>query len=150
MIPRASQGIGCLAQRVAMDLIPRAPDVYAASDLGFIAMLMSMIGQDYDRAAAVLIGEHEALKPLLADAAAGLGDDDLAGRIAEALATPPASLRVPDLNARADGALALLIEAHGAVEDAAAAGAPWAAELDRRIWTFLDAFAANRAYEVPF
>jgi hypothetical protein len=57
---------------------------------------------------------------------------------------------VPDLNARADVTVKLLIEAHAAIEAAEAAGAPMAAAVNLKIWAFLERFVANRAYDVAF
>jgi hypothetical protein len=150
MIPRASEGIGHIVTRIALDLIPKGLDAYATSDLAFLTALLTMIGQDYDRAADVLESEHPQICALLRRAGDLVADPALESRIAEALAVKAASLRIPDLNARADVQLAVLIDVHAAVEEAKAAGAPWAAALDADIWAFLDTFAANRAYEVAF
>lgn len=150
MIPRASQGIGHLITRIAQDLIPKATDAYAATDLAYVMALMSMIGQDYDRAADVLIGEHAAIVAILGKAKPSLTDDALVARIERAISIEPASLRIPDLNARADVTVATLIDVHAAVEDAEAAGRDWARELNLEIWAFLDRFVADRAYEVAF
>jgi hypothetical protein len=150
MIPKASQAIGHLVTRIALDLIPKAADAYMATDLAYFTALLSMIGQDYDRAADVLVGEHAALSAILGEAAAVIEDASLKARIDEALRLRAASLRIPDLNARADVMVKLLIDVHAAVEAAEAAGSDWAGPLNQRIWTFLDRFAANRAYEVAF
>jgi hypothetical protein len=150
MIPKASQAIGHLVTRIAIDLIPKAADAYMATDLAYFTALLSMIGQDYDRAADVLVGEHAALVAILGGAAAVIEDASLKARIAEALALRTASLRIPDLNARADVMVKLVIDVHAAVEAAEDAGRDWARPLNLRIWTFLDRFAANRAYEVAF
>jgi hypothetical protein len=150
MIPKASQAIGHLVTRVAQDLIPKATDAYTATDLAYLTALMSMIGQDYDRAADVLVTEHQAICAMLREAAAVLDDNGLKARIAAALELQPASLRVPDLNARADVTVKLLIDTHAAVEAAEDAGEAWAAPLNLKIWDFLERFAANRAYDVAF
>jgi hypothetical protein len=39
---------------------------------------------------------------------------------------------------------------HAAVESAQARGEAWAAPLDLKIWDYLERFAANRSYDVPF
>jgi hypothetical protein len=147
MIPRGAEAIQRLARRIGVDLIPKAPDAYTASDLGFITALLGMVAQDFDRAADVLVTQHEALAPILREAAERLGDADLAARIAAALDHPPASLRISDLTARADATLRLLIEAHAAVEVAADAGADWAVALNAQIWRFLEVQTAAEAYQ---
>jgi hypothetical protein len=148
MIPKGAQGIGHLATRIGREMIPKAGDAYTASDLGMISGLIGMIAQDYDRAADVLVAEHEALAPILQEAAARLDDAGLKARIDAALALKPASLRVSDLAARSDVTLRLLVDAHAAVEDAATAGADWAGGLDDEIWRFLETHVAARAYDV--
>jgi hypothetical protein len=150
MIPKASQAIGHLITRVAEDLIPKAADAYMATDLAYLTALMSIIGQDYDRAADVLVSEHEIIGALLREAGAVLEDDGLQARIAAALALTSPSLRIPDLNARADVTVGLLIDVHAAVEAAQDAGRPWAGPLNLKIWAFLERFVADRAYEIAF
>jgi hypothetical protein len=150
MIPKASQGIGHLIVRIAQDQIPKACDAYTATDLAYITGLMGMIGQDYDRAADVLISEHEIITTLLSEARGVLDDAALRERIDAALAMKPASLRIPDLNARADVTVRALIDVQAAVEAAEDAGQPWARPFNLKIWDYLERFAANRAYEVAF
>jgi hypothetical protein len=149
MIPKGAQAIGNLVARIGTDLIPRAPDAYTATDLAYFTMLLSMVAQDYDRAAEVMVAEHAALGPILEAAAARLDDPTLRARIAEARTAEPGSLRVSALAARSDATLRLLIDVHAAVEDARAAGAEWAPALDDEIWRFLETHVAAQAYDVP-
>jgi len=150
MIPRASQGVSHIATRIMGDLISRAPDAYMAADLAYIAALLGMIGQDYDRAAEVLTSEHQAICVLLRRAEGHIAEADLKARIAGALSLEAASLRIPDLNARGDAVMKVLIDVHAAVEEGEARGEIWAGPLDLEIWNFLEGFVANRAYEVAF
>jgi len=150
MIPLASQSLGHLATRIATDLIPKAPDDYAATDLTFITFLISMAGQDFDRFADVRVSEEALMRKIFAAAAPHLADADLTRRIDAAATSGAASLKAPDLNARADLTTRLLIDVHAAVETAMDGGEAWAAALNDQIWTFLDDYAARRAYEVPF
>jgi hypothetical protein len=148
MIPKGSQSIGDLVMRIAQDLIPRAPDAYTATDIGYLTLLLTMIGQDFDRVADVLVAEHQEASEILTRALSHLDEPGLKGRIEAALAATAPSLTVPDLNLRADQELAALIEVHTAVEAAMAAGAPWSEGLNAAIWRFLEGYAARRAYEV--
>ena len=147
MIPRGAEAIQRLARRIGTDLIPKAADAYTATDLGFMTALLGMVAQDFDRAADVLQSQHEALVPILREAALRLADPDLAGRIEAALAAAPASLRISDLTVRADATLRLLIEAHAGVEVAAVAGAEWAEGLNAQIWRFLETQTEAEAYQ---
>jgi len=148
MIPKGSLGIGGLAARVALDLIPKAADAYTATDLGLLATLIGMVAQDYDRAADVLVSEHEALRPILEKAAENLSDADLKARIAAALGATTLSLRVSELQARSDATMRVLIEVHAAVEGAMRGGADWACALNDDIWRFLEAHVAAQSYDV--
>lgn len=149
MIPKGSAAILHLAGRIASDLIPKAPDAYAATDLGFVTALLGMVAQDYDRAADVTLTEIDALRTLLRRAAPDIVDAGVAGRISGALAMESHSRKISDLTTVHDALMRALIEVHGVVEDAAVGGADWAAGLDLEIWRFLDAHVAAHAYDVP-
>ena len=148
MIPRGSEAVRHLVTRIAQDLIPKAGDAYTATDLGYFSVLMGMIAQDYDRAAEVFVAEHAALAPIFIAAAAHLDDEDLAARIAAALALEAPSLRVHDLADRSDITMRLLIDVHAEVEAAAADGAEWARGVDSAIWRFLETHVTSHAYDV--
>jgi len=151
MIPRGSEGVDHLATRIAVDLIPKAADAYMGADLGMLAGLVKMVGQDFDRAAQVLVSDNESLCAILREARPHIDDPALKARMDAVLASRPASLSIPDLNADADVAMRVLIDLHAAVEDAAqATGAEWARRLDLSLWSFLDAYVAKRAYDSAF
>jgi len=150
MIPRGSEAIGHLITRIATDLIPQAPNAYAATDLGYFTILLSMVAQDYERAADVFVTEDAEISAILRKAAGVLEDRALQTRIAETLDNKAASLRLSDLTARSDMLLKLLIDVHAAVEAAEAAGAGWAPALNADIWRFLEAHVARQAYDVNF
>lgn len=150
MIPGGSQGIDSLATRIAMDLVPKAADAYTMADLGMLAGLVKMVGQDFDRAAQVLTSDLEATHTIFREAEARVADPDLKRRMAEVVSSRPESLAIPVLNAHADVAMRVLIDLHAMVEDALDAGVDWAGALDRRIWAFLDDYVAKRAYDSVF
>ena len=146
MIPKGSAGIAHIAGRIVQDLMPRAGDLYMATDLAYLSLLLGMVAQDYDRAADVLVTEERELVAILRKASAHLSDEGLRKRIAAALEQTPTILRVSELTAHSDTLLRLLIDVHEVVETDSAA---WARELDGEIWRFLESHAAQRAYEVP-
>jgi len=150
MIPKGSEGVGHLSTRIMADLLPKAADAYMGADLAMLASLVDMVGEDFDRAADVLVRDGEDIRAIFREALPHTQDQALTTRMTAALETRPASLRVRDLSAWADDDLRLLIELHAAVETAQAEGAPWAAALDRTIWTFLDAYVARRSYASSF
>ncbi len=147
MIPRGGEGIGHLATRIAVDLIPKAADAYMAADLGMLASLLNMVAQDYDRAADVLLADTQDIEAIFAAAGPLIEDDALRRRMAATMSARPEGMRVHQLAAQADAATRVLIDLHAHVESAEAAGCDWAASLNRTIWTFLDAHVARRRYD---
>lgn len=150
MIPKAAESLTHLCQRIAMDLIPKAADDYAATDMGFITLMISMTGQDLERFADVHVREEAMMRDICREAGAFVTDEALKRRIASTLEGRSASLKASDLNDRADLTTRLLIDLHAAVEAAMDGGEAWAGPLNDRIWVFLDGYAERRAYEVPF
>lgn len=150
MIPRGAEAIGHLATRVAMDLMPKATEAYAAQDLGYMVLLLSMIGQDFERAADVLLTDIAEMSDIFRDARQHVVNLQLARRMADCIAAEPKSLKISDLNARADSDLKVLIDLHEAVERAVEQGQAWAEPVEEDIWDFLDGYARRRAYQVSF
>jgi len=148
MIPNAARGVSHIAARIAKDLVAKAPDAYFAADLAYITGLLSMIGQDYNRAAEVFTSEHALICEILGEAEPHIASGELRTRIAGARALETPSLRIPDLAARADREMKVLIDVHAAVEAAEENQEAWARPMNKKIWCFLERFVANRAYEV--
>ena len=115
--------------------------------VAYFTALLSLVSQDFDRAADVLTTEHASIQTILRAAATNIGDANLKARIATALAAKPASLRVSDLLALSDTNMKLLIDVHAAIEDAEANGADWARKLNLEIWRFLEEHVAAHAYQ---
>ncbi len=150
MIPNGSEGIGHLAARIFGDLVPKAPDAYAMSDLAMIATLLGMAAEDYDRAADVLIADETEITAIFDAARPNIADPVLKARMASALVSPPEGYRVSQLSARADAAMRVLIDLHAWVEIAQDEGLLWAVELNGRIWRFLERHTERRAYHAAF
>ena len=150
MIPEGAEGIAHLATRIVTDFVPKAVDVYTAADLGMLSALVTMVGQDYDRAADVLLTDVEEIKAIFTIAAPRFGDDALGQRMTRVLAAEPEGRRIHQLNLHADAAMRVLIDLHARGEAAAAEGADWAPQLDQAIWTFLDSHVARRRYDSAF
>lgn len=149
MIPKASESLSHISTRIAVDLIPKASDAYAGADLAFLTMMISMVGQDFERFADVHVREHAEMCAIF-DKAMDHLPAALKARAVEARGLKAASLRASDLNARADITTRLLIDIHAFVEQQMDAGQAWANDLNNEIWAFLDSYAKDRAYEVPF
>jgi hypothetical protein len=148
MIPKGTAGIENISARILGNLLPKMDDAYTIADLAIMANLVGMVGQDFDRAADVLISDHKDITEILRDALPHIKDKSLRQRMEATLAAEVPSFRVEALNARGDIAMRVLIDVQDAVEQAQGSGAPWAAALDSRIWKFLDAYVARRAYTI--
>jgi hypothetical protein len=149
MIPLPSDSINHLCMRIATDLLPKASDEYAASDLGMITVLLSMVSQDFERVADVHVREHAAITEIVAGVIPHL-PADLAERAKKDLATPLKSYCTSDLNARTDIVMRLLIDVHAHIETRMDAGEAWAKTADADIWRFYDQYGLDHAYEAAF
>lgn len=148
MIPKASKGIANLAARIGEGLAAQAGDAYLATDLRLSAALISMIAQDYDRAADVLIAEHAPVVELLRQSLPHIADEGLADQVRQAIAFELRSHRVADLNERADQIMKALIKVHEAADRANERHEPWAHAFNLQIWSFLERWSAARAYQI--
>ncbi len=147
MIPKAPESLGHMALRIATDLIPKATDDYSGADLGLMTVMLSMVGQDFERFAELQVSEHDQMCDLFRQALPHL-NGALAERVTAELDAVHSSLLASSLNGRADRTTRLLIDLHAHVEDRI--DADWACRLNLDIWSFLDLQARRRAYEVSF
>ena len=150
MNPNGAEGIGHIAARIFGDLVPKASDAYAMSDLAMIATLLGMAAEDYDRAADVLLADEAEIVEIFDLARIHVVDEQLRQRMTGAIVGPPESYRVSRLSARVDAAMRVLIALHEAVEVAQESGAAWAEVLNGRIWRFLERHTERRAYHAAF
>ncbi|MFZ3033758.1 MAG: hypothetical protein WA138_07085 [Parvibaculum sp.] len=149
MIPKGSAGIGHLTTRIFTHLLPGAEDAYQMSDLAFLAGLVAMVGQDFDRGVDVLMQDRQDINEIFLEAIPHVANTSLKERMMSVVNTKPESFKLTDLNAEADIAMRTLIDLHEHVENAQDEGAAWASALNDRIWTFLDAHVERRKYDVP-
>jgi len=141
MIPRPQQALTDLAMKLMMSIAPETQSGYAASNAGMIAMLMTCLAQEFDRAAAVRTQDLDELAELFENLPP-LVDDALVANIGAFLRGSAQSLRIEHLNTRHAQAMELLIELHA-----------WAErhrneELDSAIWAFLARYADRHAFQV--
>lgn len=149
MIPKGSAGIGHLTTRIFTHLLPGAEDAYQMSDLAFLAGLVAMVGQDFDRGVDVLMQDRQDINEIFLKAMPHVANTSLKERMMSVVNTKPESFKLTDLNAEADIAMRALIDLHEYVENTQEEGAAWASVLNDRIWTFLDAYVERRKYEIP-
>jgi len=109
------------------------------------ALLLAM-SQDWNRAAARLVEENDAMRALFADAAAKLREGTLADRLHEAAGSAERSLIVSELRQSNARLRSLLIELHAHVE---ALEGETAREVEAAIWRELAASTDRRELALP-
>ena len=147
MIVMGSDGISHVATHVRQAVLATATDAYAATDLRFTAMCLDLIAEDYDRAVDVLVSDRNELEAIFRAAHPHL-DGDIHSRVGERLADTPGNLRVRTLSRRADDDMRVLIELHQTIDDPDRSE-PWLAELNTKIWRFIERYAERRKYQSP-
>lgn len=141
MTPTVPIVLNGLARTLLMDLAPHVSAAYAGQTLQLSGMLAMMIAQEFERAAARLAEENAAVEALLAEAAAAVGDAELA-RLA---AAREPSLLVSALQARNRDLRAALTRLHAHVETL---DTPAARDLEAHIWAELAESTRRRALDM--
>lgn len=133
MIPSLPTTLNGLARTLMMDLGPQLQNAYAGQTLQISTALLMMAAQEFDRAAARLVEENDALLALFAGAAPVVTDEPLRSALAEATAGG-STLLVSALHERNRTLRALLVRLHAHVESLHGDAARL---LEARIWTEL-------------
>lgn len=141
MTPKVSEVLAELAGLIARNALPDVDPADRASALGLSALLLGVAAQEWDRAAARLVEENTAVRALLSDAPAALGEGELAERLWALSAGRDEDLRISALEEANATLRAALIELHVAVEGR---GQPVARALDAAIWAELVASTERR------
>jgi hypothetical protein len=105
-----------LGRALAQDFVPRLPTSFEQGALTRHAILIGVVAEEFDRAAARRIEENGALRDLFADAVRAIPDSDLRSRLRAASETEDRSFRVRDLDESNCGLRRLLVELHEYVE----------------------------------
>lgn len=136
--PTVLEGV---ASELLRNVLPELRTPYAQGALGLGVSLITYIAEEFDRAAARLVEEDEAMAGLLAEAA-DLVPHPLAQQIRDAIDAPRhADLRVSALQEGNDRMRAIYIEAQAALE---ALQSGEAAALNERFWTELQESTRRR------
>ena len=131
MKPEIAKVLEVLAGKLLFEIAPNVSPAYRKSSVGVSALLLGMVREEFDRAAARRVEENDALRALFRDASPAITDTDLRRRLDEAAAGRDASLRVSELERTNDALRALLMQLHAWVETQPGAGARG---IDERIW----------------
>ncbi|MGH7787165.1 MAG: hypothetical protein ACRERC_09895 [Candidatus Binatia bacterium] len=133
MIPSLPTTLNGLARTLMMDLAPQLQNAYAGQTLQISTALLMMAAQEFDRAAARLVEENDALLALFASATGVVADDALRAALTDA-AAGSSTLLVSALHERNRALRAVLVRLHAHVESLPGDAARL---LEARIWTEL-------------
>ena len=148
MKPDASKLLEVIAGKLLFEIAPNIQPSYRQSSVGLTGMLLGMVREEWDRAAARRVEENGALRALFARAAKHVANTDLRRRLEVAAAGADSSLLVSELEKGNDALRALLIELHAHVEETEE---PWARAVDAEIWRELVTSTERRRFALaPF
>ncbi|MFT7128716.1 MAG: hypothetical protein ACI89U_000824 [Gammaproteobacteria bacterium] len=121
-------------ETLTTEIAPHFDGDYRGGTVSSIAVLMSLLGNEYDRAADMRFTTNKEIKEIFANAFTHLSDSDLALRLKNSSELEEISLRITDLDRSSALLKNLLIELHLYVEDLSE---PWAEKINKDIWAFL-------------
>lgn len=128
--------------KIAMEMGPALPPGYGQGSATTTGVLLLMVAQEFNRAAAIRKAENDAMRALFAEVA-GRMPAPLASALRGAAGEQDADLSVQALDAANAGLKKLLVEVHAAAEVAGDRG------LDHRIVRLMQGWAARRQVFLP-
>jgi len=142
MITRLSQGLADLAMKLGSGIAPETSTRFAMANTGMIAMLLTALSQDVERAVANRMTDIDEMKALFRSLDLGAADPVQAAARAAFCAREPMSLRLSDLEALHGEGMRLLIALHAWAEE-------WDDALNLRIWDFLVRHTERHRLDLP-
>lgn len=139
--------MGHVIQRLMTSLGPELTTSYAIADLGLIAALLTMFGQDFTRAAAARLADIQEMADIFSDAKGVVRDETLAKKLAATQGLHITNTDINNLDALHAEHSALLIETHARIEQIDSRAAEM---VNREIWAHLEKHAERHAYEIEF
>ncbi len=134
MKPDIERFIDVAAMYLITQLAPSLESKYDQSNVATLGALLTVLREEYDRAAARRVDENRALRRLFTDAVPAVGDTALRAKIEHAAASEDTSFLISELERTNSALRALLIELHAHVEQLAT---PDARRIETAIWAEL-------------
>lgn len=147
MIPQTQQALGFVIQRLLTSIGPELTTSYAMADLGLIATLLSMFGQDFTRAADARQTDIQEMADIFSDAQGLIRDEEFRKKLAATQGLHLTNFDIDNLDAIHATHSALLIETHARIEQIDSRAAE---VVNREIWAHLAKHADRHRYEVDF
>jgi len=146
--PEPEKLLETIAGKLMVEIAPNVQPSYRQSSVLLTALLLGMVREEWDRAAARRVEENSALRTIFASAAPSVADAELRKRLEAAASSRDESYRVSALETANTSLRALLIDLHAHVE---AQSAPWARAVEELIWRELAASTERRRFMLaPF
>ncbi len=132
MRPQPPQVLLGMAGVLMMQLAPELQTPFAQQNIGSVAGILTMLAQEYDRAAARLAEENDAMVALFRRASRAIPTGPVRSRmLQEIAANPNVDLHISRLQAENDRLRRVLVEVHALVE---ALPGEEAAGVNEEIW----------------
>lgn len=148
MKPDAPKLLEIVSGKLLFEIAPAVQPSYRQQSVGLTGMLLTMVKEEWERAAERRVVENRALRALFGRAAPQVADAELRRRLEAAAADQDTSLLISELDKKNDALRALLIDLHAHVESQ---DAPWARALDAEIWRELVTSTERRRFALsPF
>jgi hypothetical protein len=148
MRPEPSRFLGVAAGHLMVKTAGALAPGYEQSSVSVIGLMLTQLGQEFERAAARRIEENGALRRIFADAVDVVADGDLRAKLAEAARGEEPDFAVSALEQSNCALRALLIELHVHVEELDSQAAR---SLEAEIWRELVASTERRKLGIgPF
>jgi hypothetical protein len=148
MKPDAGVVLETTAAKLMFEMAPQMHPPFLQGTVTVIGLLLTMLREEWDRAAQRRVEENEILRRLFVRAAPHLADDHLRRGLLAAAESREAGLRIAELDAANDTLRGLLIELQAHVEDLQT---PEARTLEAEIWQELVASTERRRFTIsPF
>jgi len=146
--PDATVLLENLAAKLMFEMAPQMQLPFMQGTVNVVGLLLTMLREEWDRAAARRVDENRAMRSLFARAVGEVGEAALRRRLAEAGDGADTSLRIADLDATNDDLRQLLIDLQAHVE---AQSGESARRLETEIWEELLASTERRRFAIsPF
>jgi|GEM_PF-265494 hypothetical protein len=143
MRPSCDDILKILGNALVTEYMPKIPADKPRTDLALMALMIGVVGEEIERAAARRLEENQELRDLFAKVLPIVRDPDLKRRLEQAARTREEDFRVSALDRLNAELLTLLIELHGHVETLEGEEAR---KAEQGIWQVLEGWTARRTF----
>ncbi len=132
-----------IATTLITNYLPQMQSDMEKKQMGLAALLMIIVSEEFDRAAANLIEENRELRQLFSEALTVVTNDSLKNRLKEVAESEETDFRVSALDKANSDILSLLIELHSHIEVLEGMDAR---KIEEAIWQALENYKKRREF----